>query len=438
MGRFYYRRPNAESSADVFDRVSSFWDSLLSEGSSSLLLGRSLKFDTAVLVTHGLTIRLLLMAIFQWSVPTFESVYNIGNCEHVALRKNMKKLCYELAPELSYPPRIPWATRRVWLKLYCHTPKSDTLNKLQLLRNFRAQGNEAFAALAASKGHDNEPAPEPHNELDPTLAKASPTAPAPPAGAAAGAAGAGGGAGVGAGAAHAGEGGSSSGGMKTGTPKAMAGWAARMSPQKMAQATAVAWEEIDKVIDQLQAECFRQCCVEYTVVDYLSLKPPRTMAHEQILKRLVPGHRVRGTPEELLAKAAETVVDPDNVGSFDWWGDSLSYCAKALHMRMDRRDLVAPNLDTTPGGRTQLVRGASTISTASTGTAATVTTSAESLEGDEDTDEDCESEAVVPAAMRSRTVDWHTHHRYSASSLSSRSLTALPGRAPRLQSNKSV
>ena len=53
VGRFYYRRPNAESSADVFDRVSEFWDALLSDNPSSLLQARDTSFDTCLLVTHG-------------------------------------------------------------------------------------------------------------------------------------------------------------------------------------------------------------------------------------------------------------------------------------------------------------------------------------------------------------------------------------------------
>ena len=68
VGRFYYRRPNAESSADVFDRIAAFWQCLLSDGPDNLLLGRKMNFDSAVLVTHGLTIRLLLMVVREASL----------------------------------------------------------------------------------------------------------------------------------------------------------------------------------------------------------------------------------------------------------------------------------------------------------------------------------------------------------------------------------
>merc|ERR1740121_3143122 len=72
VGRFYYRRPNAESSADVYDRVSLFWDELMES-----YLGNQAKqhYDSCLIVTHGLIIRLMLMKVFRWSVETFETVW---------------------------------------------------------------------------------------------------------------------------------------------------------------------------------------------------------------------------------------------------------------------------------------------------------------------------------------------------------------------------
>ena len=77
IGRFYYRRPGGESAADVFDRVGSFWESLLHNGSIVLserfLSSSTLKSRNLLIVTHGLTMRLLLMSYFNWNVDTFES-----------------------------------------------------------------------------------------------------------------------------------------------------------------------------------------------------------------------------------------------------------------------------------------------------------------------------------------------------------------------------
>ena len=43
--------------------------------------GPNLGSDTVLVVTHGLTMRLLLMRYFSWSVDTFDAVYNPGNCD---------------------------------------------------------------------------------------------------------------------------------------------------------------------------------------------------------------------------------------------------------------------------------------------------------------------------------------------------------------------
>ena len=90
------RRPNAESSADVFDRVTQFWDKLFEDNGKGLLTEGGVKYDMCLMVTHGLTIRLMLMCLFKWSVETFASVWNLGNCEHVTLKKNIKEHKYEI------------------------------------------------------------------------------------------------------------------------------------------------------------------------------------------------------------------------------------------------------------------------------------------------------------------------------------------------------
>ena len=298
VGRFYYRRPNAESSADVFDRVSAFWDTLLGEGPTSLLMDRPDKYDTALLVTHGLTIRLLLMAVFQWSVWTFESVYNLGNCEHITLVKSMDKQCYEMSPTLSNPPCIPWATRNLWLRLKSLAPKPETLAKLAAVRGMKQMAAQAAAEASQAAA----------SESGEGLAPAT----------------AGAGAGAGAG--------------------------ATIAP------AAISWPELDKIEDELELQAQMESSKPFTVLEYLTLKPPRSMQHKAILKRLVPGHRVRGTPGELRARALETRIDPDDVLEFDWWGPSVSHRAKKLHIAMDRRELTSKSLDVSAGGRTPALK----------------------------------------------------------------------------------
>eukprot|EP00971_Amphidinium_carterae_P072069 1425335-Amphidinium_carterae.1 len=46
-------------------------------------------YSNVLVVTHGLAMRMLLMRMFNWSPSTFEAVFNAGNCEIWALRKNL-------------------------------------------------------------------------------------------------------------------------------------------------------------------------------------------------------------------------------------------------------------------------------------------------------------------------------------------------------------
>lgn len=80
-GPFYYRIPDGESAADVFDRVSDFFGTLFRD------------FDkpdfpqNAVMVTHGMTIRLFLMRWFHYTVEEFEALANPDNCAIVVLER---------------------------------------------------------------------------------------------------------------------------------------------------------------------------------------------------------------------------------------------------------------------------------------------------------------------------------------------------------------
>lgn len=81
FGAFYYRFPNGESASDVFDRVSTFLDSLW----------RSFDFNRArnyVLVTHGIAIRVLLARYFHYSIDQFNMMKNPTNCEMIILGHN--------------------------------------------------------------------------------------------------------------------------------------------------------------------------------------------------------------------------------------------------------------------------------------------------------------------------------------------------------------
>lgn len=78
VGRFWYRFPTGESGADVYDRVKSWWTE--SVATVNVRVGYE-PVDALVVVTHGLTMRFVLMQLFSWSPTTFHSVWNAENCD---------------------------------------------------------------------------------------------------------------------------------------------------------------------------------------------------------------------------------------------------------------------------------------------------------------------------------------------------------------------
>ncbi|MFC6156803.1 histidine phosphatase family protein [Kribbella jiaozuonensis] len=82
FGHFFYRFTQGESGADVYDRVSTFLETM----------HRDFEQPDAprnvLLVSHGLTMRLFCTRWFHWSVRFFESLRNPGNAEtRVLLRQ---------------------------------------------------------------------------------------------------------------------------------------------------------------------------------------------------------------------------------------------------------------------------------------------------------------------------------------------------------------
>lgn len=80
-GHFFYRFREGESGSDVYDRVSSFMETLFRQWAKP---GYA---PNALFVTHGLTMRLFCMRWFHWSVEYFES---LNNPENAATRTLLK------------------------------------------------------------------------------------------------------------------------------------------------------------------------------------------------------------------------------------------------------------------------------------------------------------------------------------------------------------
>ncbi|KAK8935192.1 hypothetical protein KSP39_PZI013957 [Platanthera zijinensis] len=81
FGRFFFRFPDGESAADVFDRVASFMESLWRDIDMRRLDQDENSETNLVIVSHGLTSRVFLMKWFKWTVEQFERLNNLGNCE---------------------------------------------------------------------------------------------------------------------------------------------------------------------------------------------------------------------------------------------------------------------------------------------------------------------------------------------------------------------
>jgi broad specificity phosphatase PhoE len=90
---FYYRMPNGESGADVFDRISTFLDTMFRDFSKE-------NFPWNVIIaSHGLTIKAFLTRWFHWDVEDFDGYRNLKNCEIVKMLLNDKGK-YDLVTKL--------------------------------------------------------------------------------------------------------------------------------------------------------------------------------------------------------------------------------------------------------------------------------------------------------------------------------------------------
>ena len=90
---FYYRIPDGESGADVYDRVTTFMDTLYRD------FNKADYPPNVLLVTHGLTMRLFLMRWFHWTIEEFENLRNPHNCQIVVMQKRFDDK-YELITKL--------------------------------------------------------------------------------------------------------------------------------------------------------------------------------------------------------------------------------------------------------------------------------------------------------------------------------------------------
>ncbi len=97
-GSFFYRFPNGESGADVFDRVSTFLETMYRG------FQKPHYPHNVIIVTHGLAIRLFLMRWYHQSVEEFESLQTPDNCEYIVMELQSNGKYAVLNPLSKYVP----------------------------------------------------------------------------------------------------------------------------------------------------------------------------------------------------------------------------------------------------------------------------------------------------------------------------------------------
>ena len=83
-GKFYYRLPDGESPADVYDRISTFMESM------HRAFERPDFPENALIVSHGAAIRVFLMRWYRLKVEEFLDLRNPENCQLIVMEQNGK------------------------------------------------------------------------------------------------------------------------------------------------------------------------------------------------------------------------------------------------------------------------------------------------------------------------------------------------------------
>lgn len=94
FGPFYYRFADGESGADIYDRCSGFLETLYRD------FQKDDYPENVAIISHGFTIRILLMRWFHWTVEQFEDLRNPKNCQIIRLELDNVTYKYELKSHL--------------------------------------------------------------------------------------------------------------------------------------------------------------------------------------------------------------------------------------------------------------------------------------------------------------------------------------------------
>ncbi len=87
---FFYRIKDGESGADVYDRISTFLETLYRD---------FIKDDwtqTVLISTHGITSLIFLMRFFHWKYEAYETADRFSNCGYIVLTLNPDTGAYSI------------------------------------------------------------------------------------------------------------------------------------------------------------------------------------------------------------------------------------------------------------------------------------------------------------------------------------------------------
>lgn len=99
FGAFFYRFPEGESPADVYDRASAFLESLYR-------MWQLKEEDNYVIVAHGTLLLVLFQRFFGLTVDEFYALEAMNNCEFLVIQRNEKNI-YKLNDVYSMRDGLP-------------------------------------------------------------------------------------------------------------------------------------------------------------------------------------------------------------------------------------------------------------------------------------------------------------------------------------------
>lgn len=92
QGYFYYRYQGGESPADVYDRVSTFIDTMTRQ------MERKRVFKS-IIVSHGITIRCFVMRFMHLTVEQFDMIKNPDNCDLITIAPLESRAMKNVTPQ---------------------------------------------------------------------------------------------------------------------------------------------------------------------------------------------------------------------------------------------------------------------------------------------------------------------------------------------------